>query len=37
MGNIYGIARQVIIWLGPEADDSSLALEFLRYVGEELA
>jgi hypothetical protein len=37
MGNIYGVARQVIIWLGPEADDSSLALEILRNLGEELA
>ncbi|KAF8860397.1 HET-domain-containing protein [Acephala macrosclerotiorum] len=33
MGSIYGRARQVIVWLGPESENSSLAISLLRTIG----
>jgi hypothetical protein len=33
MGEIYQEAGRVIIWLGPEADDSSVAIGVLDYIG----
>ncbi|KAI1137103.1 heterokaryon incompatibility protein-domain-containing protein [Hypoxylon sp. FL0543] len=33
MGDIYKHASPVLIWLGPEADDSSLALQTLSHLG----
>ncbi|PVH71573.1 hypothetical protein DL98DRAFT_95200 [Cadophora sp. DSE1049] len=36
MGNIYRRARQVVVWLGPEADKSSLALELIGAIGGDL-
>ncbi|KXT11668.1 hypothetical protein AC579_7047 [Pseudocercospora musae] len=37
MHEVYGAASRVIIWLGPEADDSTFALAFLRVLGENFA
>ncbi|TID18699.1 heterokaryon incompatibility protein [Venturia nashicola] len=34
MSTIYSMAASVAIWLGPEEDDSSLAMDFLRGVAE---
>tara|TARA_R110002060_G_scaffold2590_1_gene4297 strand:- start:906 stop:1475 length:570 start_codon:yes stop_codon:yes gene_type:complete len=36
MGDIYRRARQVVIWLGPEEDQSSLALELINEIGRDL-
>lgn len=33
MGNIFQHAAGVLMWLGPEADNSSDAMEMLRYLG----
>jgi hypothetical protein len=33
MGDIYEQAKEVLIWLGEEADDSSLAFELIRMWG----
>ena len=33
MGNIFRLAVRVIIWLGPEADDSNIAMEVLAEFG----
>lgn len=33
MGKIYQLARRTIIWLGPAAEDSNLALEALHELG----
>lgn len=30
MGTIYGMAKEVIVWLGPEKDDSQVAFDFLK-------
>lgn len=37
MHEVYFAASRVIIWLGPEADDSTFALAFLQVLGENLA
>jgi Heterokaryon incompatibility protein (HET) len=29
MADIYSLSKRVVVWLGPEAEDSSLALELL--------
>lgn len=29
MGTIYGMAKEVLVWLGPEEDDSKVALDFI--------
>ncbi|EME78047.1 uncharacterized protein MYCFIDRAFT_168584, partial [Pseudocercospora fijiensis CIRAD86] len=34
MHEVYDAASRVIIWLGPEADDSTFALAFLQLLGE---
>jgi hypothetical protein len=34
MGSIYSKARRVVLWLGEEADDSTLALATLKALGE---
>jgi hypothetical protein len=31
MQDIYGSASQTVIWLGPEEDDSNLAMDFISY------
>jgi hypothetical protein len=36
MGTIYSRAHQVIIWLGPEFENSSLAIETLRSIGKDV-
>jgi hypothetical protein len=33
MGDIYALAERVIVWLGPKADGSSLALKTLDHIG----
>jgi hypothetical protein len=33
MAKIYSQARQVVVWLGPEADDSDYAIKFIRHAG----
>ncbi|PQE30867.1 heterokaryon incompatibility het-6 protein [Rutstroemia sp. NJR-2017a WRK4] len=33
MGEIYQEADRVIVWLGPEEDDSSVAIKILDYIG----
>ncbi|KAF2720235.1 HET-domain-containing protein [Polychaeton citri CBS 116435] len=33
MGNIYRLAREVIVWLGPEQDNSKLAISTLTHLG----
>lgn len=34
MGNVYARAKQVLVWLGPEENDSDHAMELLQYLGE---
>jgi hypothetical protein len=34
MGHIYSQAESVAIWLGPQADDSELAMQLLKQVSE---
>lgn len=34
MGNVYARASQVLVWLGPEENDSDHAMELLQYLGE---
>ena len=36
MGSIYKQAHRVVIWLGPEEDDSSLALSEIKRFGEQV-
>jgi hypothetical protein len=33
MGDIYRKAERVLVWLGPEEDDSSLAIKLLDHIG----
>lgn len=33
MREIYGLARNVVVWLGHEADDSASALQFIKRIG----
>ena len=33
MADIYTLAKEVLVWLGPEADNSTSALETLRNMG----
>ena len=33
MGDIYNLANRVLVWLGPETQDSSLAMQFLSTIG----
>jgi hypothetical protein len=33
MSEIYSLATRVVVWLGPEADDSDLAVSTLAYLG----
>jgi len=35
MPNIYTLARRVVVWLGPEGNDSQLALHTLQYLSRE--
>lgn len=37
MGGIFSKATEVVTWLGPEEDDSELAMEFMRTFGEHAA
>lgn len=34
MGAVYSNAKDVVVWLGPSADDSALALKTLARLGE---
>ncbi|EON66479.1 hypothetical protein W97_05577 [Coniosporium apollinis CBS 100218] len=34
MGTIYSIASQVVVWFGPQYENSTLAVQTLRYIGE---
>jgi hypothetical protein len=36
MGDIYTYAKRVIVWLGPESQNSHLAVETLRHAGSQL-
>jgi hypothetical protein len=36
MGLIYNKARQVIVWLGPASESSTLAVETLRSIGRDV-
>jgi hypothetical protein len=36
MGMIYSLAQKVVIWLGPEADDSKHAISTLSYFGNQI-
>ena len=36
MSQIYPLSNNVIIWIGPESEDSKLALETLRYFSEQV-
>ncbi|RYP71140.1 hypothetical protein DL769_004751 [Monosporascus sp. CRB-8-3] len=36
MGEIYQLAVRVVIWLGPTADDSNIAMSNLDYLGSQL-
>ena len=36
MGEIYSLAHRVVIWVGPAAKDSRLALDKLRYIGQQV-
>jgi hypothetical protein len=35
MGDVYGLAAKVVAWLGPEADNSTLAMETFRALSKE--
>ena len=37
MPDIYSLAQGVIVWLGPEEDNSNVAMEILNDVGQDLA
>lgn len=37
MATVYELAERVVVWLGPEADDSSLAIDTLRHLGSRVA
>ncbi|KAL5430451.1 hypothetical protein PMIN07_009487 [Paraphaeosphaeria minitans] len=34
MATIYGLARRIVVWLGPEADDSTFAFQRLRDLAQ---
>lgn len=36
MGDIYSLAKSVVIWLGPESDNSTHALSTLEYFGRQV-
>lgn len=36
MSQIYPLSDNVIIWIGPESEDSTHALETLRYFSEQV-
>jgi hypothetical protein len=36
MADVYQRAQRVIVWLGPEADDSALAMKAMRYTGQQV-
>ncbi|KAF2965672.1 hypothetical protein GQX73_g7874 [Xylaria multiplex] len=36
MGDIYRLARRVVVWLGPESNDSNLALDFLDSLSQQV-
>jgi hypothetical protein len=36
MGDIYKHARRVVVWLGSAQDDSTLALQTMQYIGEQV-
>jgi hypothetical protein len=36
MGEIYRKARRVVVWLGPEADESRIAMNAIRYTGAQI-
>ncbi|PQE08763.1 ankyrin and het domain protein [Rutstroemia sp. NJR-2017a BVV2] len=36
MGDIYRSADRVVVWLGPEADESSVALDALGFLGSQI-
>lgn len=36
MGNIYSRAYQVVVWLGPETEDSDLAMKTLQNIGQDV-
>jgi hypothetical protein len=31
MGKIYALAKEVVVWLGPEKDGSKVAIEFIKH------
>lgn len=37
MADIYSLARRVIVWLGPESDDSELAMSLMGSIGVKIA
>src|SRR5579859_5412432 len=36
MADIYRKARRVVVWLGPEADESALATKTIEYTGSQI-
>lgn len=36
MGQLYACAEHVVVWLGPEADGSGMAMERLCYIGSQI-
>jgi hypothetical protein len=36
MGSVYQLATRVVAWLGPESDDSTLALDTLEHLGKQI-
>jgi hypothetical protein len=36
MGTIYKLANRVVVWFGPEERNSEIALDTLRYLGEQV-
>ncbi|OTA60391.1 HET-domain-containing protein [Hypoxylon sp. EC38] len=36
MGEIYRLAHRVVVWLGPEENDSNHAMELMDYIGAEV-
>jgi hypothetical protein len=37
MGAIFSKARRVVVWLGPQSDDSNLAMETFRRIGHDIS
>ncbi|KAK4162996.1 heterokaryon incompatibility protein-domain-containing protein [Cladorrhinum sp. PSN259] len=37
MSHIYQLAKRVVVWVGPATEDSTAAMEFMGYIGSQIA